>query len=490
MSPAGPISEHLSRKGADPALRRARVMVVDDDPIILEAWTEILSDRYEVSGETDFETCKSAFSRAEIDLALVDMNWPNQGDGLDLLQALFLVQPLAEGIIVSGSVSIDKVVNAMRAGAFDVLSKPITDWDKAFLRIEAALERKKLRETNLVLQERVEALETNTRLIGETPAMHRLKDLIHQLAGASAPTLILGESGTGKELVARALHMEGNRASGPMVTVNCAAIAPSLIDAELFGYLKGAFTGAASNHKGLFDAADKGTLFLDEIGDVPLETQVRLLRALENGEIRPVGSAKSHHVNVRVIAATNVDLPKAMADQRFRADLFYRISAHSIQLAPLRDRVADIPLLTKHLLEKFSRRVDRRCPTFSDQAMRALKGYGWPGNIRELANVVEHAATMSSSDVVALDCLPAFVTVGRWSLPPASRISSIPEPYVELKSTVPYAALRAKVLHDFDREYAKNLLRVTDGNLSEASRRSGIDRTNLRRMLKRLGVAP
>jgi DNA-binding NtrC family response regulator len=283
------------------------------------------------------------------------------------------------------------------------------------------------------------------------------------------------------ELAARALHSQSPRRDAGFVAVNCAAMTETLIDSELFGHERGAFTGAVASHKGLFEAADGGVLFLDEIGDVPLQTQVRLLRALQEGEIRPVGAVKSRKVDVRVVAATNVDLERAMREGRFREDLYYRISTFRIEIPPLRERREDIPLIAQFLLDKVRMKSGRAAKSFSDAALTILVAHNWQGNVRELNNAIEHAATLCASDQIDVVHLPSFVSAGGG----AAARRAVTAPLIGTVSSAPYSTARNRLLDDFEQRYLSDLLAATGGNLSEAARRSGIDRSNLRRMLKR-----
>ncbi|MEO1481613.1 MAG: sigma-54 dependent transcriptional regulator [Myxococcota bacterium] len=460
---------------------RAKVAVVDDEPVILESWSEMLDNRYQVELFSDPLAAQRHFDTEDVDVALLDIRMPGI-DGLALLDHLQRVQPRAEAIVVTGHGTIQTAVQALQQGAYDFLCKPIDDLDSAVRRIEAAVERKRLKEVNANLRSRLDAFGPETELIGESRAIDQVKKLVEQIADSTAPVLISGESGTGKELVARALHRRSNRADAPFIAVNCAAMTETLIDSELFGHEKGAFTGAVGSHKGLFEAADSGVLFLDELGDVPLQTQVKLLRALQENEIRPVGSTRSRKVDVRVIAATNVDLERAMRGGTFREDLYYRISTFRVTLPPLRDRRDDIPLIAQHLLDKFTRRVGASAIRFGDSAMHALVAYEWPGNVRELNNAVEHAATLTNSETIELDQLPSFVNAGISSR--AVRNAALLSGVGSISSR-PFSEARQQLIEDFEVRYLKDLLGSTEGNLSEASRRSGIDRSNLRRMLKR-----
>ncbi len=460
---------------------KGKIAIVDDEHVILEAWKEVLDERYQVSLFSDALAAQQYFESNDVDVVLLDVRMPGM-DGLSLLQHLRQVQPASEAIMVTGHGSIQTAVQAIQLGAYDFFCKPVEDLDSAVRRIDSAVQRKRLRELNANLHSRLAAHTPGTTLIGDSRALSRVRQLIEQIADSTAPVLICGESGTGKELAARALHSQGGRATKPFVAVNCAAMSETLIDSELFGHERGAFTGAVTSHKGLFEAADGGVLFLDEMGDVPLQTQVRLLRALQEGEVRPVGSTKSRKVDVRVIAATNVDLEKAMREGRFREDLYYRVSTFRIELPPLRERREDVALIAQHLLDKIAKKNGLDVEGFTDSALAALVAHPWPGNVRELNNAIEHSATLCSDQRIDTHHLPSWMTTG------AGVIRRVAVSKVGSVSSAPYSAARTRLLDDFELRYLKDLLAATEGNLSEASRRSGIDRSNLRRMLKRHGI--
>jgi two-component system response regulator HydG len=448
-----------------------RIAIVDDDPLLLESWRAALQDRYEVHTFRNSLDAEKFCEREPVDVALLDLQMPGR-DGLELLRVIKRLQPAIEVVIVTGHGSIAVAIEATRAGALDFVTKPIDDPMAIVLRIERVLERRRLAADNAALRDVVSAHGPETTLVGTSPPMQRLNNLIERFADSPAPVLIVGESGTGKELVARALHLRSNRRDRPFVPVNCAAIAESLIDNELFGHERGAFTGAATNHKGLFEAAHGGVLFLDEIGDVPASTQVRLLRTLQEGEVRPVGSTTSRRVDVRVVAATNIDLEKAMDDGRFRRDLFFRLSTFQLALPPLRERGEDVVLLARRLFQRAALRSGVADKNLSDEVCTVLRSYPWPGNVRELGNVMEYAVTLCDGSIVETPHLPPYLF--------AQNAPARTEPVDELV----YRSARDR----FERGYLTSLLRASGGNLSEAARRSGIDRSNLRRMMHRLGV--
>jgi two-component system response regulator HydG len=462
---------------------------VDDDVILLETWREMLGRSFDVRSYADAHEAMRAFEGDDLDVALLDVQLPGKS-GLDLLSHLRRVQPGAEAIMITGNATVEMAVAALHAGAFDFLQKPIENPEWLLRRVSHAVERARSRPAaGGAAAKSVTAgqgtHDARPRIVGVSSAIERVRALIEHFANSSSATLITGESGTGKELVARALHAGGARRDRPFIAVNCGAIADTLIESELFGHERGAFTGAHARHTGLFDAADGGVLFLDEIGDMPPQTQVRLLRVLQEGEVRPVGATQSHTVDVRVIAATNVDFKRAMRDGKFREDLYYRLSPLRIDLPALRDRLEDIPVIARRLLERHSARVGREGMTFSESAMAALTAYPWPGNVRELSNAIEFALTLSSGAVIDAEQLPSYVPASRReALGPAAA-----PPRAVINTEITYSQARADTLRDFERGYLEELMRVTEGNLSAAARRSGIDRSNLRRMLRQHGIA-
>jgi transcriptional regulator with GAF, ATPase, and Fis domain len=297
---------------------------------------------------------------------------------------------------------------------------------------------------------------------------------VESVAHSTATVLLQGESGTGKELVARAIHSRGPRAGKPFVPVNCSAIPEALVEAELFGHVRGAFTGAIETRLGLFEAASGGTILLDEIGDLPLHVQVKLLRTLQEGEIKRVGASESIHVDVRVIAATNLDLQQAMKDKRFREDLYYRLSVITIPLPSLRDRPDDIPLLAYHFLRKYAARAGRRVERISLEAMRALRSHSWPGNVRELENAIERSVVMSRGDVILPGDLPSSVSD-----------TAAPSLSQNLLLDLPFADAKRLAIEQFESGYAFGTLKRAGGNVSEAARQAGMDRSNFRRILRK-----
>jgi DNA-binding NtrC family response regulator len=457
-----------------------RIALVIDNARLLDAWADLLRDRLEVHRCPDPLAARHSFDREPFEIVVLDLDMPGS-EGLSLLKHLRRVQPAAEAIVVGSLSTVETVVATMRLGASDFLSKPLPSVDLLVSSIDQALARVRA----LAAEDEENVSETAVPVMhGESPAIRHVRTLIDRFALSNLPVLILGASGTGKELAAQALHARGPRTAMPFVAINCAGLAESLIDSELFGHEKGAFTGAQTSHKGLFDAADGGTLFLDEIGDIPPATQVRLLRTLQEGEVRPVGATRCHHVDVRVISATNVDLKRAIAEGRFREDLYFRLSSIQIALPALRDRGRDLCILAEELLTACARRARRRKPLISPAAMDAMLCYDWPGNVRELRSAIEYAVGLARGDVIEVADLPPSVGLEHRSH--AITFTSDPD----APPPANYAQNRRQLLAEFDRWYFERLLRHTNGNLSEASRRSGVDRSNLRKITRELGLDP
>jgi len=385
-----------------------RLLIVDDEQSMREWLTIALSqDGYEVEAAGSGEEALKVLERAAIDLALVDLRMPGM-DGLATLQAMKRLNEGVAVIIMTAYATAETAVHALKEGAYDYIIKPFKVDELRHL-VRKALEERRLRGENLRLRHEVEHWYQFGNLIGKSPQMREIYSTIERLGDSKATVLITGESGTGKEVAAKAIHFNSNRKARPFVTVNCGAIPQELMESELFGHVKGAFTGALSAKQGLFEVADGGTLFLDEVSELPLHLQVKLLRVLEDPEIRPVGGVKPVRVDVRIIAATNRDLAQAMVRGTFRQDLFYRLNVIMLRLPPLRERREDIPLLVDHFLHKFGAASGGGSKVISPEGLSALEGYAWPGNVRELENVIERAVTLERGSVIGVDSLPESV---------------------------------------------------------------------------------
>jgi two-component system response regulator HydG len=381
--------------------RPARVLVVDDEPTLLRAMEALLRRKgHEVVGLDSSIAATQRLAQEDFDVALFDIKMP-QLSGLELLSAVKHRRPEVEVIMMTGHATVETALAAVRAGAYDYLTKPFEDVEVVARAVAKAAERKRLFDRNRQLESALREREGTPAegLVGNAAPMREVTRMVEAVAYSATTVLITGESGTGKELVARALHARSPRRGHPFVALNCGALTETLLESELFGHVKGAFTGAQRDQRGLFDAADGGTIFLDEIGDIPLSTQVRLLRVLQEGEIKRVGSAEPVKVDVRVLAATHRDLPKLVKAGRFREDLFYRLNVINVPLPPLRERIEDIPDIARLLLTKIGA-DQRRKLTLTDLAQRRLASHDWPGNVRELENCVERTATMTMGEVI------------------------------------------------------------------------------------------
>ena len=378
-----------------------KILIIEDEAAIRRVLVKILSeenDKYQVEEAEDGLVGVEKIKKDDYDLVLCDIKMPKM-DGVEVLEAVKKIKPETPMVMISGHGDLDTAVNTMRLGAFDYISKP-PDLNRLLNTVRIALDRKELVVENKMLKKKVSK---NYEMIGESDSIGRIKEMIDKVAPTDARVLVTGPNGTGKELVAHWLHQKSERSKGPMIEVNCAAIPSELIESELFGHVKGAFTSAAKDRAGKFEAANGGTIFLDEIGDMSLSAQAKVLRALQESRIQRVGSDKDIKVNVRVVAATNKDLKKEIADGKFREDLYHRLAVILIEVPALNDRRDDIPLLIEHFSEKISNEQGTAKKSFSDKAVKLLQDYDWTGNIRELRNVVERLIILGGNEVSETD---------------------------------------------------------------------------------------
>jgi DNA-binding NtrC family response regulator len=463
------------------------VLVVDDEQPLRQSIARILTSRgCEVTLAEDGLAALEALEVSQPDVVLTDLLMPRM-TGLELLAQAKQRWPDLEVVLMTAYADVDTAVAAVKGGAYDFLTKPFPSNDAVALTVAKAAEHHRLLERAQKLEERLLSRERFGELLGTSAKMQDVYRRIEGVSSATSTVLILGESGTGKELVARAIHRHSARATKPFVAVNCAAIPKDLVESELFGHVRGAFTGAQAPRAGLFETANGGTLFLDEVGDLPVAAQVKLLRTLQEGEVKRVGADETKSVDVRVLAATNVDLKSKIESGAFRRDLFYRLNVIAINLPPLREREDDVALLASHVMRKLAVRMDRAPKRLDDSAMRALRAYAWPGNVRELEHAIEHALVLSQGEVIGAADLPiqsgedeTFDAIE----PPTAILSMAPasrETYA-----LPYAEAKKRILADFDLAYVREQLRRTSGNVSDAARRSGLDRSNFRRVMRRL----
>lgn len=397
--------------GDSEVLGGARLLIVDDDVSNLTSLTRLFErEGVEVIGASNGDGALEVLRRVRVGVCLTDLMMPKT-NGIELMRAAQTVSPETVFILMTAFGTVEKAVEAMKEGAWDFVTKPFKRI-QIVRAVRRALDRQELVRENEILRAQLEESHRGRAVIGNSLAMRGTLDLVSQVAPSSATVLLLGESGTGKELIAKAIVRGSGRASGPQVAVNCAALPDTLLEAELFGHEKGAFTGASAMRKGRFEMADRGTLFLDEIGETSPQVQVKLLRALQEGEIERLGSSQPRSVDVRIVAATNKDLAAEVAAGRFREDLYYRLNVISITLPPLRDRKDDIPLLAQHFLRLYSEKNQKRFDGITDEAMERLMTWGWPGNVRELENAIERAVVLARGDSIEVDSLPPQITQG------------------------------------------------------------------------------
>jgi two-component system response regulator PilR (NtrC family) len=394
--------------------------------------------------------------------------------GLDVLAESKRLHPETQVIVVTAFATAETAIAAMKTGAYDYLTKPFKV-DEVGLVVERALERRLLHRDNLALRSEIQGRYKLDRLLGKSAVMQRTFEMVRKIAPAKTSVLLIGESGTGKELAARALHDLSGRDAGAFVPVNCGAIPEALIESELFGHTKGAFTGATSDKEGLFEAANGGTLFLDEIGDLPLSMQVKLLRVLQERRVKRVGGVQEKEIDVRVVAATNRDLETEVEKGTFRQDLYYRLNVIQLRLPPLRERREDIPLLAEHFMKKFAAEHRRAITGVEPETLAALMAYGFPGNVRELENLIERAVTLAPGDRLTADTLPALA-------PGGSPLGSTP---IALDTRIDLE----KTLEDFERGIIIRVLERTKGNRTEAARQLGVTFRSLRYRLSKLGLS-
>ncbi len=448
------------------------ILVVDDDAVHARMLKTLISDwGYDVALADDGDTGVSMVKASPFDLVLLDMKMVRMS-GMDALSEIHAFNPVLPVIIMTAFSSVDTAVKALKIGAWDYLTKPL-DFDKLRLTIDRVFERSALTSENKALKNQLKQVTLSHDILGNSPAMKALLDTIHMVAPTDANVLVSGESGTGKELVSSAVHYNSRRKDAPYVRINCAAITETLLESELFGHERGAFTGADKKRKGKFLQADGGSILLDEIGEMSLAMQAKLLRVIQEKEITPVGSDQTIAVDVRVIAATNRDLKAMAAERTFREDLYYRLNVVTIEIPPLRKRPEDIPELALHFLQTFAEKNRRKIQGFTPDAMDMLIRYAWPGNVRELMNAVERGVVLARSDRIAGDDL-AFL-----SPETAGDRSGGAESCDPGLENIPLAEVEEKAI--------LSTLASSEGNKSEAARRLGITRKTLLKKLKLYG---
>ena len=441
-----------------------KILIVDDESNIRLTLKTILEEEgYQCILASSGKEAIDTMNREAIDLVITDI-WMENIDGIELIEYMKKHKIESEIIVISGHATIELAVKATKMGAFDFLEKPLS-FDKLILSVKNALDRKKLKEKNRWL---LEELNKKTPLIGNSPLFQKLLQDIELAAPSDGRILIYGENGTGKEVVAKTIHLKSKRAHMPLVDVNCAAIPEELIESELFGHKKGAFTGATSDKKGKFLIANGGTLFLDEIGDMSLKTQAKVLRVLQENKVSPLGDTKSYHTDVRIIAATNKNLQEEIEKGKFRQDLYYRLNVIELYVPSLRERIEDIPLLAEFFIKKFS--AEKKIPPkeITNEAMNILMSYSWPGNVRELENLIERLMIMVQEDKIEPRHIPY----------PVNKTTPESDALLSLKD--------AK--EEFEKQYIEKVLKITHWNISQASRLLGIERSYLHKKIKKYKI--
>jgi two-component system response regulator HydG len=450
---------------------KAKVLIVDDDTSMCELLAESLAQQgYEVRWKASAQEALAEVEQRNFDVVLTDINMKDM-TGLELCQKATEAHPDLPVIVITAFGSMETAVQAIRAGAYDFITKPF-DIDVVAIAVERAVKHGLLQREVQRLQRAVDESRRFDELLGASPAMKEVYDLLERVAESESTVLVTGESGTGKELVARALHRRSKRASGPFVAINCAAMPEQLLESELFGHTKGAFTDARTARPGLFVQAKGGTIFLDEIGDMPLGLQPKLLRALQERSVRPVGGDHETPIDVRVVAASNRDLETAIEERKFREDLYYRINVIHVELPPLRARGADVLLLAQHYLEHFAAQSQKDVRTLDAEAAERLSAYAWPGNVRELANCLERAVALTRGESISSADLPEKIRNYRTS-------------HVLVAATDPSELVP---LEEVEKRYILRVLEAVGGNKTLAAQVLGLDRKTLYRKLDRYGT--
>jgi DNA-binding NtrC family response regulator len=442
---------------------KEKLLIIDDDKVFCELLKRHFEGEYETTGFTDPEDAVKHIRGNLVDVILTDLSMPKI-DGIEVLKIVKSETFNTDVIIMTAYARVDSAVEAMKKGAYDYIIKPFS-LDDISLQLKNLFEKRGLLKENVSLRKLVETTYRPQNMIGESEEMKEVYRFIEQVSPTDATVLITGESGTGKELIARAIHFSGNRKDRKFVSINCAAIPETLLESELFGYMKGAFTGAGKDKEGLFEYAEGGTILLDEIAEAPITIQTKLLRTLQEHTIRPLGGNKEIHVDVRVICSTNRDLRKMIEENKFRADLYHRINVISVQIPPLRERSGDIPFLVKHFLKGMKK--------IHPMAVEMLSRYSWPGNIRELKNLVERLLVFSETDTIM----------------PADIYSEIGMPHLPEDDNLSYNEAKKKITDDFNRAVINKALLKHSGNVTRAAEALKLDRANFQRLMRKYGIS-
>jgi DNA-binding NtrC family response regulator len=465
-------------------MSEARVLVVDDEPDMVSNYVRLLGRaRYQCLTASDGSQALGLLESERPDVVLTDLKMPGI-DGLELLRRAHEIDPTLPVIVVTAFATIESAVAAVKEGAFDYLPKNFSV-DQLQVAVERALRQRRLAVENRNLKAQLAGTLGFENIVGRSPAMARVFELVRKAARSEANILVVGESGTGKELIARAIHANSPRAAQAFVPVDCASLPENLLESELFGHEKGAFTGAVRSKLGLVEVAHHGTLFLDEIGELPLGLQAKLLRALQERQIRRVGGTSQITVDVRLVSATNRNLREAVAKGHFREELYYRVNVIAIELPALRQRAGDVKLLAHSFLKQYGQ---ERVTAFDDEALAALETYGWPGNVRELQNVIERACALADGASVKRRDLPDYVLRGEGGLVPAAAATLPVEMPAGAASALPLQEAREQWLKTLESTYLRDLLERHGGNISAAAKAAGIDRKTFHRLVSKYQI--
>lgn len=448
---------------------RTRILLIDDEESGREALSLLLKHAgYQLKGTASGTEGLELLAREKFDIVITDLFLPD-GNGIDILKRAKEQSPLTEVILITGHASAETAVKAMKEGAYDYITKPL-NFDELNLILAKAIEKHQLLSENVYLKKQLQDKFELANIVGSSPAMQQVFALMKRIVKTDSTVLITGESGTGKELVAKAIHFNGHRRTNPLITVHCGAIPENLLESELFGYVRGAFTGAARDKLGKFEAADGGTIFLDEIGTMPMQLQTKLLRVLQEQEVERVGSTRPKKIDVRIVAATNLKLEEEVKKGNFREDLYYRLNVIPLRLPALRERVEDILPLVRHFLVKFCKEMGRRQMVLTKDALEALEGYPWPGNVRELENLMERIVALTEADTVTLHDLPPGVR--------NEALTRVTSRGVDL----------VKTLTEIERGMISDALALSDGVKARAAALLNLNRTTLVEKMRRLGM--
>ena len=463
-------------------MKSVKILVIDDEPSVCKGCRLALSDENHIvdirmTGREGMDLAREG----DYDLILLDMKLPDI-EGMEILRTIRETKPLMIVIVMTGYSTVQNAVEAMKLGAFDYLSKPFTDGE-LILVVQRAIEKKCLMEENLHLRKELFSRFDFQNIVGESPEILHVFEQVEKVAPTDSTVLLYGESGTGKELFAGAIHARSQRANSQFVAVDCSTLSPTLLESELFGHVRGAFTGAVRDKAGIFDMASGGTLFMDDVTNLSLEIQGKLLRVLETGEYKPVGASHIQKTDARIIAATNRDLKAMVEEGQFREDLFYRLNVFPIFAPPLRERKEDIPRIAYHFLRHFCRKTGKRIEGFSDEALESLISYDWPGNVRQLKNVVERLVIMADDTKLdLLHLLEQLQTKRSW------KSHSIPGTLKELNAAKKH--LLEETFGQIQKTFLINALRASNGNISRAAERVGMQRPNFCALLKKHRISP